>query len=60
VLDDVVHLFARVNVVREGDATPTGAFIGDARVLGESVVSPQHKNAAVSSEEGGLLDVEPG
>ena len=53
-------LDAKISVVREGDATPTGASIGDARVLGEFVASPQRKNAAVSSEEGGLLDVEPG
>src|SRR5215472_18966014 len=55
--DDVVHLFAGANVVREGDATPTGAAIGDAGVLGEFVASPQHKYASVSSEEGGLLGV---
>src|SRR5437588_11357172 len=59
-LDDLVHPLAGADVVREGDAAPTRTVIRDTGVLGEFVASPQHKDAGVGLEEGGLLNIERG
>ena len=39
-LDDLVYLFARANIVREDDATPTRAVVGDSGVFREFLPSP--------------------
>src|SRR3954451_2829484 len=57
-LDDLVHLLARPNVVREDDAAPACAVIRDAGVRGQLLAGPQHDDGAVRVEEGGLLDIE--
>src|SRR5205814_5443499 len=59
-LDHLVHLLARAEVVREGDATPAGAVVRDPAVLRELVASPQHEDAAIGLEEARLLDVHRG
>src|SRR3954454_3763406 len=54
-LDDLVDLLAQGDVVREGDAAPATAVVGNAHVGGELGAAPQHHDDAVRLEEARLL-----
>src|SRR5437763_780590 len=54
-LDHVVDLLARADVVRERDAAPARAVVWDAVVLRELLPPPEHEDDAVRLEERRLL-----
>src|SRR6266545_845910 len=60
VLDHAVDLFGRRDVVRERDAAPARAVVGDTGVCRQLLPRPEDEHDAVRLEEGGLLDLEHG
>src|SRR5215211_4628541 len=57
-LDNAVDLFGRRDVVRERDAAPARAVVGDTGVRRQLLPRPEDEHDAVRLEEGGLLDLE--
>src|SRR3954462_4201301 len=56
-LDDLVHLLPRSDVVREGDAAPAGAVVGDSRVGCQLRPVPQRDDDPVRLVERRLLNL---